>query len=213
MNTISKGEKPVFAKRISLFLLFLLVLNFSISLVYNFTDVNGKPVLMKQYMEPLFTQNFKIFAPEVPTEKYELFVRYFYDKGVWSSWEKPGEIIRQQYQFNRFSSSGYEYLLYKNAVNELIYAREDAVFYAEKNKIRSDNFGVYVNNSIRQSKHFGFVKYYLRSVWLKKFPNRDFPKRINCVLSIKKITGLSNASINGYGKNTEYWYFPQIDSD
>ena len=213
MNTQFKREKLFFAKGVSLFFLFVLGLHFSISLSYNFNEITKQPAFVSSYMEPLFTQNFKIFAPDVPTVKHELFVRYYFDNGKWSSWNKPGEHLLQAFQKNRFSSSRYEYLLHKNAVNELILAQADANYYAKKNKVAPELYKSFLANSIRSSQHVFFVEDYLMAEWRNKFPKQNLPKHIVYALSIQKISPPSYADSGSQALQPEYLYFPEIDRD
>jgi hypothetical protein len=71
--------------------LFVLVMHFTLTLVYSIPDVKF-PESLKQasnnYMVPWFHQGWKLFAPDVPN--YQVFLRYKVPKeGKWGSWQEP----------------------------------------------------------------------------------------------------------------------------
>ena len=214
MNSIHKREKQTLGIVVSLFFLLLMLLHFAITLVYNFRDTESETVLTrfaKAYTEPLFTQNFKIFAPDVPMVKYKLFVRYQNKNKVWTPWQNRGATLLEQHQRYRFSSTGYEYLMHKNAINELLHARADAIYYATKNKIPIRDFDRYVNSSIQHSKYFRFVSDYLISIQKRNFSTESLPKYIECSLQVENIDNVSNSSIDSANKDLCYWFFPTIE--
>ena len=210
MNSIHKGEKQTLGIVVSLFLLLLLVFHFTLTLVYNFRSIEKETPLTQfatAYTEPLFTHNFKIFAPNVPTINYKLFVRYFDEQKGWTVWKNPGKALLEEHQRNRFSSARYEYLIYKNAINELLRAREDALYYATKNKIPQKDFVKYVNNSMQNSLHFHSVKIYLQSLVRGNFST----KKMECAMLVEK---LKDASIEPNSKQSariNYLFFPVIE--
>ena len=210
MNSIHKREKQTLGIVVSLFLLLLLVFHFTLTLIYNFRNIEKETPLTQfatAYTEPLFTQNFKIFAPNVPTINYKLFVRYFDKQKGWTDWKNQGTALQEEHQRNRFSSAGYEYLIYKNAINELLYAREDALYYATKNKIPKKDFVKYVNNSMRNSLHFHSVKIYLQSLLRENFST----KKMECALRVEKLKDASFEPNSWQSARINYLFFPVIE--
>lgn len=60
--------------------------------------------LTKRYVSPWFYQNWRVFAPEPPTER-RMFVYRVKNDSVWSSWNYPAFPFLQEHWSNRFSTA------------------------------------------------------------------------------------------------------------
>ncbi len=212
MNTTTKREKQHLEILLSLFFLLLLVLHFALTIAYQFRELNYTSrlaSLSKQYTEPLFTQNFKIFAPDVPEIKYKLFVRYASDGKNFSSWQNVGAPLILKHQQNRISSSGYEYLIYKNAITELLRAHSDAVERCDKT-LPSNLAQKQLDLLLRNSIHFYKASYCFNQQWMRAFQNKPFPKSFECALLLEKIAPVNNKFEVKNSKYT-YLFFPKVE--
>jgi len=65
----------------------LFVIHFTFTLIYSFGGSNSGKIshLSQRYMVPMFHQNWKLFAPEMPKYNSDLQYRFANDKG-WSNW-------------------------------------------------------------------------------------------------------------------------------
>lgn len=211
MNISTKREKQSFGILLSLFFLVLLLLHFTFTIAYQFREADySRPLslLSKQYTEPLFTQNFKIFAPDVPDIKYKLFVRYAADGKNFSSWQNVGAPLVVKHQKNRIASSGYEYLIYKNAISELLRAHADAVERIDKS-LSANLAQRQITDMLRNSIHFYKASYCFSRQWTKEFPNKPFPKGFECALLLEKIAPVDNKQSKAQA-NYAYLFFPNV---
>ena len=91
-------------KTITLIALFLLAFHFTFTLIYN------SPLsisFVNNYMQPVFEQNWKFFAPDPSIESRTLFFRYKSDdNSSWSTWINPGKKSQAIFDYNRFSYHG-----------------------------------------------------------------------------------------------------------
>lgn len=211
MNTTTKSEKQSFGLLLSLFFLVLLLLHFTLTIAYQFRELDYTSRLAglaKQYTEPLFTQNFKIFAPDVPDIKYKLFVRYAADGKNFSAWQNVGAPLVVKHQKNRIASSGYEYLIYKNAISELLLAHADAVERCDKS-LPSNLARRQITLLLQNSIHFYKASFSFNRQWSKEFPNKPFPKGFECALLLEKIEPVDNRQ-SVTQANYAYLFFPNV---
>jgi hypothetical protein len=97
----------------------ILAIHFILIIIYNFSDFSENPNLLKQvayrYVQPLFFQNFKLFAPDPPKSYREIYFRIEDANGNKSSWINPGKIDLEKHLKYRFTyhaklRSAYDYI-------------------------------------------------------------------------------------------------------
>lgn len=146
-------EKQQWINWVSLFLLFLLVVHFTLSLAYSFLPESKR---LKSYMEPLFTQNFKIFAPNVPETESTFFISYLTKSKVWSSWQAVGLYDRNLVQTNPFSTHRIPLLIHQNTLHNLHYIVETASYYQKQHQKKSTTI---IDCSANEIKHLPEYRY------------------------------------------------------
>ena len=195
MNEIAKREKSFFEKWISLFLFCMLLFHFAFTLHYNITEREKLSELERRYYEPLFKQNFKIYAPNVPDESTQLIIKYQTKKAGWSGWINPGVQLYQQIQRNRFSTAHNSFLLYKLAIHDLNYGSLAAQFYAQKNTIPVKDFTDFQTNYLSTSVDFKHTKDYLLKE-IKSISGDTEVIKIKCALLTAKFAAPQSHSYN-----------------
>lgn len=87
--------------------LFIITCHFLLIAVYNFSDLSENPSLLKRaayhYVQPLFFQNFKLFAPDPPKSYREIYFRIEDSYGNKSNWIKPGKEDLEMHSKFRFT--------------------------------------------------------------------------------------------------------------
>ncbi len=212
MSKIAGAEKLVFSKSVSLFLFLFFSLHLILTTIYQFREPNYNSYLSrlsKLYSEPLFIQNYKIFAPNVPLATYKLFIRYGDNAKQLTPWIAHGAALLNAHQQNRFSPAGYEYLLYKNAVNELVHSKEQVSNLSynglKKGKISYSQ----IDSSISKSISFYRASYYFYHQWKLEFPNKKFPAYFECALlleNIQNVEGSNKTAVAAY----RFLFFPLV---
>lgn len=181
MNTTVKGGKSFFEKWISLFLLLVLLFHFAFSLQTNLTDFEKRSRFQSFYFEPLFKQNFKIFAPDVPVESTQLYLKFYTATGGWSRWINPGLEIYTQLANNRFSKAHYSFLFYQLAIHNLQYCDSAARYYANKNSISASDFEAFKMHYLATSSEFIGTRKYISHLIKERAVDKQVLK-IKCCL-------------------------------
>ena len=186
MTSNSKREQPYLAQGFALFFFVLILFHFTITLLYNFIESPSRPAFITAYMEPLFTQNFKVFAPDAPIQTTELYLKYYSTKSGWSNWENPDRNNFSRFQSNRLSPKRSLHLIYREAIDQLQYADATLNYYTVKNQIKSDSISTNRKEYLHSASHLNGVKkllnYYLES------PNKSKSiERVKCCLISNRI--------------------------
>lgn len=99
--------------------LFFLAFHFFLVLVYNLSDLTPKTSFLKRaayrYVQPLFFQNFKLFAPDPPKSYREIYFRIEDSYGNKSNWINPGKKdleIHSKFRFTHHAKlrAAYDYI-------------------------------------------------------------------------------------------------------
>ncbi len=195
-----KRAQPVFEKRVALFFYSLLMFHFLLLAIYAFQPfVNNSFLrsLSKSYVEPLFTNNFKIFAPNVPTLHYSLFIRSREKGKTWSAWQNKTAQIEMAHRKNRFSAVNYACVLQQNAIRELLSAHADA----EARKFNtSDDRRKFFRNSL----HFYRAKYYLKQNYISNAYSSEKEIEWQCAVRCEPLVAIDSKNIS----TEEFLFFP-----
>ena len=108
---------------------FFLFMHLSFTLIYNFEKITENPTIrfvVFKYMFPFFNQNNKVFAPDPPFNKQELWVKYHIKNKGWTAFQNPQSEMLEQHIGNRFSPIAnrikhYDYVL-RHVYDAHIYA-------------------------------------------------------------------------------------------
>ncbi len=173
-------EKQQWINWVSLFLLLLLIVHFTLSLAYSFLPESKR---LKGYMEPLFTQNFKIFAPNVPETESSLFISYFTKSQGWSSWQAVGLQDRNSAQTNTFSTHRFSLLIHQNTLHNLHYIVETAAYFNQQYKKKSTSIINCAANEIRYLPEFKYAQKYCQDYCTKQFPTSSDLKFKCCLVT------------------------------
>lgn len=93
--------------------------HFNLIAIYNFSDLSEKSSVLSRaahrYVQPLFFQNFKLFAPDPPKSHREIYFRIEDSNGNKSNWINPGKKdleIHSKFRFTHHAKlrSGYDYV-------------------------------------------------------------------------------------------------------
>ncbi len=158
------------------------------------------------YMEPLFTQNFKIFAPSVPEQTTQLFIKWNSSKNGWSKWENPSQDLLHTFQSNRFSPQRYPYLIFKKIEHDLFFVKEAAIYFAETKKIPKHEFPAFRQNYLNKSLEWKLTKKHLFAWCRKAYPNQAFLK-IKCCFIQTPITPPKGAKRVTAQDRSSYTFF------
>jgi hypothetical protein len=99
-------------------------------------------------MLPVFSQNNKVFAPDPPGGKQQLWVRY-HMKGVdlgWMKWYNDGQEYLNKTYTNRFSIASYENRVHEYVLGQLYNAHELGVRHCEEAQRSNLNKDSLLNN-------------------------------------------------------------------
>jgi hypothetical protein len=72
-------------------------------------------------MLPVFSQNNKVFAPDPPGGKQQLWVRYHSIEKGWTAWINPGKNLLDITYTNRFSIASYQNRVHEYVSGQLYY--------------------------------------------------------------------------------------------
>jgi hypothetical protein len=85
----------------------ILAIHFILITIYNFSDFSENRNLLKRvaylYVQPLFFQNFKLFAPVPPKSHREIYFRIEDIYGNKSAWINPGKVDLESHSKYRFT--------------------------------------------------------------------------------------------------------------
>jgi Family of unknown function (DUF5819) len=209
----SKREQPFLVLGFALFFFVWILFHFSSTLLYNFIEPPSRPAFITAYVEPLFTQNFKVFAPDAPVQTNQLYIKYYSTEGGWSNWENPDRTNFSSFQINRLSSKRSLHLIYREAIHQLQYADAAVNYYVEKKQIRSDSIPAFRKEYLNKENHLNGVKnllnYYIESA------NKNKPiEKVKCCIVSCKIALLADRK-TGMQHKADYSFFefelrPQI---
>lgn len=97
----------------------ILACHFILIAIYNFTDLSEKSSVLSlaahRYVQPLFFQNFKLFAPDPPKSHREIYFRIEDSNGNKSNWINPGKedlAIHSKFRFTHHAKlrAAYDYI-------------------------------------------------------------------------------------------------------
>lgn len=97
----------------------ILAYHFLLIAIYNFSDLSENSTVLKRaahrYVQPLFFQNFKLFAPDPPKSHREIYFRVEDSYGNKSNWINPGKedlAIHSKFRFTHHAKlrAGYDYI-------------------------------------------------------------------------------------------------------
>lgn len=97
----------------------ILAYHFILITIYNFSDLSEKTSVLSRaahrYVQPLFFQNFKLFAPDPPKSHREIYFRIEDSNGNKSNWINPGKKdleIHSKFRFTHHAKlrAGYDYV-------------------------------------------------------------------------------------------------------
>ncbi len=97
----------------------ILICHFLLIAVYNFSDLSEKSSVLSRaahhYVQPLFFQNFKLFAPDPPKSYREIYFRIEDNNGNKSNWINPGKKdleIHSKFRFTHHAKlrAAYDYI-------------------------------------------------------------------------------------------------------
>lgn len=106
-------------------LLVLLVIHFFFILYFTFPNNKQDTFLFSvstKYVHPVFTQNFRMFAPNPPLYTIKLFYRCTFSAGEKSEWVNPGAGTLKKFQNVRMGNYAQQYGIYESIYRELKYA-------------------------------------------------------------------------------------------
>ncbi len=106
--------------------------------IYNFDKITEHAQIRKavfMYMFPLFNQNNKVFAPDPPFCKQELWVQYKSAQGKWTPWLNPQKEMLERHVKNRLSPVGMHIKLYDYLLRLLYDAHIYAEYYIESSQL------------------------------------------------------------------------------
>lgn len=121
----------------------LLCLHICFTLIFNFTDTFNNTLFqraVRRYMLPVFSQNNKVFAPNPPLGKQQLWVRYHYTKQGWISWQNPGIGFLEITYHNRFSIASYKNRLHEYVLGQLYNTYQTRVSALQNDTIAFKNY-------------------------------------------------------------------------
>jgi hypothetical protein len=156
-------------------------------------------------MEPLFTQNFRIFAPDAPVQTIELYIKVDDQTTGWSKWQNPSKPDFYSFQKNRFSPKRYTYLIYTKAAEELRYVDEAAKYYATKEKITAQEFNEFRKKYLLKSTEYLSAKKSILS-YLKQNGTNQKIRSIKCCL-IYTTRSYSNVKFESATSSFVYTFF------
>jgi uncharacterized protein DUF5819 len=101
---------------------FILLFHISCTLIFNFTTTADNTILqrvVRRYMLPVFSQNNKVFAPDPPGGKQQLWVRYHGVTKGWTPWINPGKTLLDITYTNRFSIASVQNRVHEYVLGQL----------------------------------------------------------------------------------------------
>jgi hypothetical protein len=108
--------------------------------------------LVDWYMEPQFTQNWHLFAPEPATRMVKLWYRVK-QNNTWQHWQDPMEPVLQKHRHNRATYNAKLLYIYGNIAKDLI-VRQSYVFESVAREADSATRGKLQNDSLKASPEY-----------------------------------------------------------
>ena len=200
-------EKHPWINWVSLFLMVVLSIHFIFSIAYSFIPENR---WLMRYMEPLFTQNFKIFAPNVPETESSFFISYHTMDQGWSNWQAVGLKDRNLVQNNPFSTHRVPLLISQHTLHNLHYIVETACYYHKAHQIKSTTLVNCNANEIKHLPEYKEVQKYCID-YLSKQISTTSPIKFKCCLVTSPISDKKRkvALFNSANTKFAYIYFHQ----
>jgi hypothetical protein len=156
----------------------LLILSFHfLFIIVYLTDGKYSPEILNRatarYVQPLFHQSWKIFAPEPPLWNVRLVYRCQFTDSTWSKWKDPGCHWLLKHYSNRFSYYGKAYLVHAkiarelfNAATRIIPAENLLSGHAEKKELLK----------ITETREYALAEKYLRTVSMENYPEQGISR-------------------------------------
>ena len=142
--------RKTYRKGITIFLLVMFICHFSIIIVFLSETVPTNSTAdraIRAYINPVFFQNWKVFAPEPPTWKEKMYVSYK-SANLWSDWQDPGESLLRKHHMYRVTYHGVLYNIYKNIACDILYQYEQLSNDAEELGLSGKEKQQYVDQRI-----------------------------------------------------------------